>query len=143
VCSSDLSPPAPPAALDLHGPRLPDQLGQAVVWSLGEQLSEVSLEVNPGELGPLSLQLRLEDERVSLRIGVTQAAVAEVVQGSLGTLAGLLQARGLHLEQAQVYAQSRPPTPAAPTRGQASTEGVSLIQTPRVIRRRGLIDDFV
>jgi flagellar hook-length control protein FliK len=144
----EAGPSAQPGFLDLRHPLAPVRLSESIVWHLDQGVHEVSIDLHPAELGKLEIRLKLEGERVDLRIDTADTAVRDVVQTSLPNLASMLAARGLQLDQAQVFAQARVFT-AGPGSGPATANGAvpaenrsRTVSGPRVIRR-GLIDDYV
>lgn len=140
------SAPMPPAVVELRQPQAPQQIAESVAWHVGKQISEVHIRVNPEQLGPLEVQLKLDGDKVSMRFDMADASVRDVVQTSLPTLANLLAARGLQLDQAQVFSQDRgqpqnPSQPAPTAGGDAASDDPA--SAARVTVRRGLIDDYV
>lgn len=138
---------APVQVLDLRHAQAPAQLAESIAWHLDQGVQEVSIDLHPVELGKIEIRIKLEGERVDLRIDTADTSVRDVVHTSLPNLAAMLSARGLQLDQAQVFAQARPFVPM-PAQGPANAsvapaEGRPKSATgPRVIRRR-LIDDYV
>ena len=107
-------------------------------------MQEVHIRLNPEELGPLEVKLRMDGEKVAVRFDMADASVRDVVQTSLPNLASLLSARGLMLDQAQVFSQGHgQPRPPSEFLGgdEAQTEDVTPVA--RAVSRRGLIDDYV
>lgn len=137
---------APPQTLDLRLPQAPAQLAQSIVWHLDQGLQEVSIDLHPVELGRMEIHLKLEGERVDLRFDMADSQVQDVVKTSLPQLASLLSARGLMLDQAQVFTQSR--QGGGNGRAQDREVGDSQESAPSPVSgvrtiRRGLVDDYV
>lgn len=138
----------PPAVIDLRLPQASQQIAETVVWNVGKGLNEVQIRVNPEDLGPLEVHLKLDGDKVAVRFDAADASVRDVVQTSLPQLATLLSARGLQLDQAQVFQQDRgqpqaQPTPHAEGQSERESEDDDLRPAPRIARRRGLFDDWV
>lgn len=138
----------PAEVIDPLTPQAPQQIAETVVWHLGKGEQEVRIRMNPKDLGQIDVSIKLEGEHVDVRFDAADASVRDVVQTSLPQLASLLSARGLTLDQAQVFSQSRgyqnPATPESDRR--SSAEGSSEIGTvteTRPVLRRGLVDDYV
>ncbi|MGQ0620421.1 MAG: flagellar hook-length control protein FliK [Panacagrimonas sp.] len=142
-------PPAAPQVLDLRHPLAPAHLTERIAWHLDQGVHEVSLDLHPLELGRIEIRIRLEGERVELRFDTAEVAVRDVVQTSLPQLAAMLSARGLALDQAQVFAQARALTPTPSSPGQLLTAaeigGARPKSSSASLRaiRRSLIDDYV
>jgi flagellar hook-length control protein FliK len=114
--------------------------------------AEVRIRLNPEELGPLEVQLKLDGDKLSLRFDLADERVKDLVQSSLPSLSSMLSARGLQLEQAQVFTQQRdgqggtfqqPATPAlhSPESSENDAE-VSAAAVRRPMVRQGLLDDY-
>lgn len=143
-------PPAP-VIVDLRQPQAAQQVAENVVWQVGETMSEVQIRLNPEDLGPLEVRLKLEGDKVAVRFDLADASVRDVVQTSLPQLATMLSARGLQLDQAQVFQQDRGQAQPQPqftnpdgsrSDGEAADDGDAVL-APRVALRRGLVDDYV
>lgn len=143
--------PPPPAAVDILHPQAPQQLAETVAWHVGKGVSEVRIRLNPEELGPLDIQLKLDGDKVSVRFDMADSSVRDVVQTSLPSLSSLLSARGLQLDQAQVFSQSRGhgtpqhPQSSPSSFAQQSAEGNAenpVVSAVRTFVRRGLLDDY-
>lgn len=135
-----------PQTLDLRLPQAPALLAQSIVWHLDQGLQEVSIDLHPVELGRMEIHLKLDGERVDLRFDMADSQVQDVVKTSLPQLASLLSARGLMLDQAQVFTQSRQGGGNGRSQereaGDAQESASSPVSGVRTIRR-GLVDDYV
>lgn len=139
---------APPAdTIDPMLPQAPQQIAETVVWHLGKGAQEVQIRLNPEDLGQIDVSIKLEGEHVDVRFDAADASVRDVVQTSLPQLATLLSARGLTLDQAQVFSQSRGqqnPAPVPERRESAGGQIDAVTETSsRRVLRRGLVDDYV
>jgi flagellar hook-length control protein FliK len=135
-------------AVDMTRADAPQRIAEQVVWAIGEKISEVRLELHPQDLGAIDVKLRLEGDKVQVEFASGDAKVRDVVQTSLPNLSSLLQAQGLQLDHAQVFAPKAPVvTPMFGTQSpQNSTSTiVNTGPTPliRRMRRAGLLDDYV
>jgi flagellar hook-length control protein FliK len=138
--------------VDTLQPQAPRQIAETVTWHVPAQgAAEVRIRLNPEELGPVDVQLKLDGDKVSVRFDLADERVRDVVQSSLPSLSAMLSSRGLQLDQAQVFSQQRSPhqQQAAPqgawssARHETSDEGSSTtIAGTRPLMRRGLLDDY-
>ncbi|MGQ0697951.1 MAG: flagellar hook-length control protein FliK [Panacagrimonas sp.] len=138
------APAAPTTVIDPRMPQAPQQIAETLVWHLGEGAQEVRIRLNPEDLGPLDVSLKLDGDKVAVRFDMADASVRDVVQSSLPNLASLLAARGLMLDQAQVFSQNRGQgsLPQVPwSSGEAMQD--TAPEPRRVTMRRGLVDDYV
>lgn len=141
------------AVVDALQPQAQKQIAETVAWHVPAQgAAEVQIRLNPEELGPLDVQLKLDGDKVSVRFDLADERVRDVVQSSLPSLFSMLSTRGLQLDQAQVFAQSRGQgSPAHPSPLQAPWSSVArenadpeltFTAAPRPLIRRGLLDDY-
>jgi flagellar hook-length control protein FliK len=148
------TPVLAPTVVDIRLPQAPQQIAETVVWQVAEKgVGEVRIHLSPEDLGPLDVHLKLDGDKVAVRFDTADESVRDVVQTSLPQLATLLSARGLQLDQAQVFSQSRGqqqmPQPPFVQNGRegggedASESGTGGVTPMRMIARRGLVDDYV
>lgn len=142
---------APATVVDVAQPQAPQQIAETVAWHVGKGVSEVRIRLNPEDLGPLDIQIKLDGDKVNVRFDMADSSVRDVVQTSLPSLSSLLSARGLQLDQAQVFSQGRghgtPPhpqhAPSSFSSSSADTGAENPIATAvRAFVRRGLLDDY-
>ena len=139
--------------VDMMQPQASRQIAETVVWHVPVQgAAEVQIRLNPEELGPMDVQLKVDGDKVSVRFDLADERVRDVVQSSLPSLSSMLSARGLQLDQAQVFSQQRgqgSPQQHAHQQAQGSSAGSSggdseltLNAVTRPLIRRGLLDDY-
>ncbi|MGH8516409.1 MAG: flagellar hook-length control protein FliK, partial [Panacagrimonas sp.] len=138
--------------VDTLHPQASLQIAETVAWHVPAQgVAEVQIRLNPEELGPLEVQLKLDGDKVSVRFDLSDERVRDVVQTSLPSLSSLLAARGLQLDQAQVFAHARGQgspqqdsrSPWSPAKnGDESGDELSMAAATRPLVRRGLLDDY-
>lgn len=143
---------APQATVvDIAQPQAPRQIAETVAWHVGKGVSEVRIRLNPEDLGPLDIQIKLDGDKVNVRFDMADSSVRDVVQTSLPSLSSLLSARGLQLDQAQVFSQGRghgtPPHPQHAPSSFSSSSADPGAENPiatavRAFVRRGLLDDY-
>ncbi|MFZ6732536.1 flagellar hook-length control protein FliK [Undibacterium sp. Ji42W] len=130
-------------------------VGQKVVWMVGEGLQSAELTLNPPDLGPLQVVLKVSNEQASASFSSAQPEVREALEAALPRLKQMLSDAGVQLTgfsvnsqaagQGQNFAQQQPRS-----LGQART-GVDLpdntISTTstapaRIQTNNGLVDTF-
>ncbi len=121
------------------------QLQSGIVSNLNPGESQVSISLNPPELGQIQLTLRLSGQELAVTAVATRPEVAELAtQGVQQLLQGLAQ-QGFVLTQFQVRLQEQPTSQAAPvfagTREKGSESGGKFHAPSR--RRSGEVDRFV
>lgn len=106
------------------------------------------IEVNPPELGPVELRIRVADGEAHLACAAPQAAVREAIQDALPRLREMLAAQGLALGQTSVGAElpgreSGPGRAAERGAGEPAPGERPSAQPPALaVPRRSLVDVF-
>lgn len=139
---------APAATLEARvGERGWDQgLCDKLVWMAGQKQQVAELQLNPPELGPLKITLKLDHDQASAQFVSAHAAVREAIETAMPRLREMLADSGITLgntsvstdafhEQAQPRHEPRAyPAAANPD---AVTRGEQSLRRPR-----GLVDTF-
>jgi hypothetical protein len=122
-----------------------NQLKSGIISNLGPGESQVSLRLNPPELGQIHLTLHLSGQEVAVTAVATRPEVAELATMGVQQLLQALATQGLILTQFQVRLQDQPPRPPtfvfAGNRDKGSEPGERSIAPSR--RRAGEVDRFV
>lgn len=150
-------PSAPmPIVLDdvpvTHG-EWPSALGHRLLWAVGEGVQKVDISVSPNNMGPINVQISIENEQADIRFTAMHAMTREALEASLPRLRDMFSQQGINLSQTQVFSQAshsgheRQPHPQQSHHPQgASAENASSDrerEQPRFVPwRRGLVDDY-
>ncbi|MFZ6872728.1 flagellar hook-length control protein FliK [Undibacterium sp. Di27W] len=131
-------------------------VGQKVVWMVGEGLQSAELTLNPPDLGPLQVVLKVSNDQASASFTSAQPEVREALEAALPRLKQMLSDAGVQLSgfsvnsqaagQGQNFTQQQARTNAAPRAGNNTTDN-STISTvasapARVQTNNGLVDTF-
>ncbi|MCE9638728.1 MAG: flagellar hook-length control protein FliK [Betaproteobacteria bacterium] len=130
------------------------ELGQKVVWMIGEKQHVAELRVNPPELGPLDIKLTINEHHTTAVFTSPHGAVRDAVEASLPRLREVLAESGVMLGNASVTADTPRDGAAFATPQDHARRGNSNIPvqepgapgaplvTTLPTRRRGLVDLF-
>jgi flagellar hook-length control protein FliK len=130
------------------------EVGQKVVWMLGEKQHVAELRVNPPELGPLDIKLTVSEHQTTAVFTSPHGAVRDAVESAIPRLREVLAESGIMLGNASVTSDSPRDGSAfsAPNdrahHGRANSgapESVSAGTQPAAgmpVRRNGLVDLF-
>ena len=80
----------------------PQAFNQQVVWSASQQLQSASLTLNPPELGPVRIELKLTDTQAIAQFSSHQPEVRQAIEQALPQLKEMFASAGLQLQQASV-----------------------------------------
>lgn len=119
-------PGASAAALapQVSDPRWGEALGERLVWMVRGDTQQARLRLDPPDLGPLEVHIRVVEDEARISFAAPQSAVREAVEAALPRLREMLSASGVNLVQVDVSSQGgghRPPAepPAASPSGLA------------------------
>jgi flagellar hook-length control protein FliK len=112
---ADTAPAAVPVPLPLDDPRFAQALGTQVSLLARDGVHEASLQLNPAEMGPVSVQIVLDGTQARVEFGAEMAHTREVIERSLPELAAALRDAGLTLTGGSVSQHQ-------PDRGEPQTE---------------------
>lgn len=148
-------PVTAPGVLDelpiTHG-EWPAALGHRLLWAVGEGMQKVEISVNPQDMGPINVHIRIENDKTDIRFTAVHAVTRDALEASIPRLRDMFSQQGLNLSQAQVFSQTsqdpkgrQPDTPPAfaGTPSSDTSADAKEPELPRVIHwRRGLVDDY-
>lgn len=100
-------PPSVPLNQPLHSPDFAPELSASVSLLLKDGIHEARLQLNPTDMGPVSINIQLDGQQAQVNFHAQQAATREVLERSLPDLAAALQAQGLTLSGGGVFAQQQ------------------------------------
>lgn len=91
-----------PVAPALNTPAWPQAFSAQVLWSARAELQTASLTLNPPELGPVSIELALDDGQASASFSSPHPEVRKAIEDSLPMLRQMFADAGLQLGHADV-----------------------------------------
>ncbi len=128
------------------------ELGQKVVWMVGEKQHVAELRINPPDLGPLDIKLTIDDQQTTAVFTSPHASVRDALESALPRLREVLAESGIMLGNASVTADTprdgsafSPPPARTSAAGSESAEAAAARLAPNVssaARGRGLVDLF-
>lgn len=128
-------------------------LGQKVVWMVSGEQQSASLTLNPPDLGPLQIELKVANNQATANFTAGQQEVRQALEAAMPRLREMLGEAGIQLGQASVSAgmpnnQQNAFEQPQRSSGHASTNDGSdtpapVTRTQTVTSRQGLVDTFV
>lgn len=97
--------PGPPTPL--HGAALQGRLDEALRWMAGNGMQAAEVQVDPGSLGPITVQLRLQGDVANVVFSSAHEATRQALESSLAGLRDALASNGLSLGQASVGSEQQ------------------------------------
>lgn len=126
-------------------------LGQQVVWMANDDIQSASLNLNPPELGPLRIILKISNNQVNASFVAAQPEVRQALEDAMPRLREMLGDAGIQLGQANVSAETSQNQNSGNelmkernwgAQANDSTDVSVNIEGAPIIRR-GLVDTFV
>lgn len=133
-------------------------VGQKVVWMVGEGLQSAELTLNPPDLGPLQVVLKVSNDQASANFSSAQPEVREALEAALPRLKQMLSDAGVQLSGFSVNSQSAGQGQSFADQQARSTSGsntrisnetidspvnTASTTTAKAISNNGLVDTFV
>gem|GEM_PF-1399192 len=147
-------PPAPPteaqnAALPLRNPQFSEMLARRVMWLSSQNLQEAHIQLEPAELGKLSVQVTLAHGQAEVGLASPQAEVRAVLEGQLPRLQEMLENQGLNAPRLGIFdapgGQAREQgsrQPRGSSKAAASTQSEESLALPGIIRHGQTLVDY-
>ncbi|WP_407351616.1 flagellar hook-length control protein FliK [Luteimonas sp. R10] len=139
-----LAPPLTPTP-DLHRDDFAEAVGTRLHWLADQKIGHAQIRINPHDLGPIEVRLRLDGDRVSADFTSAQLEVRQALEASLPRLRDMLGAQGLQLAHADVGQQARQDGAAAQQArgiGGGTVPGEDGAPQPAALAARGLLDAY-
>lgn len=83
-------------------PAWQNAVNERMVWMAGRNLQSAELRLNPAELGPIQVQLSVDEKAVSLSISAAHPLTREALESALPRLREMLSENGMDLAGANV-----------------------------------------
>ena len=83
-----------------------NEVGQKIVWMANQDKQTAQLTLNPPQLGPLEVSLKINGDQATAVFVSAHAEVREAIEAALPRLREMMGAAGLELGQANVSSQS-------------------------------------
>jgi flagellar hook-length control protein FliK len=91
------------------GPEFAPQLAAHISTFVRDGLLHARLELNPGEMGPLTVQIQLDGNAARVHLAAEHAGTRAALEQAMPQLAGSLRENGLTLSGGGVFEQPRQP----------------------------------
>ena len=124
------------------------QLAAQLSTFVREGVHHARLELNPAEMGPLTVQIQIDGDRAQVHLAAENAHTRQALEQSMPQLAGGLREAGLTLSGGGVFEQPRQPqarrgarfTGAADSADAAVSATLAAAPTLQMAQRRGVVD---
>ncbi|MFZ6748239.1 flagellar hook-length control protein FliK [Undibacterium sp. Ren11W] len=130
-------------------------LGQKVVWMIAGGLQSAELSLNPPDLGPLQVVIRVSNDQASTNFFSAQPEVREALEAALPRLRQMLSDAGVQLsdfsvgtqasQQGNAFSDGRSNTQRSANTTNSSTAAETIISSPlptKILSKQGLVDTF-
>lgn len=83
-----------------------DRIVREIRFQVFDRASEVRIRLIPEALGEVTMQVRMEEGRLTAQIDVTQPSVKNVLETGIGQLRTVLQQQGIDIDRIDIYASA-------------------------------------
>ncbi|MCG3200596.1 MAG: hypothetical protein NFCOHLIN_00452 [Gammaproteobacteria bacterium] len=137
--------------LPINHPHWQEAFASRVAWQVRDGLQQVSVAINPPELGPIEVRMSLQDDKVSAQFVTAHHAVRQVIEDAMPRLREMLSQSGLNLADANVFqhapgrdGQAQQFAGGAAAGNQEPAGGEEEVTSPAIRTLRvGLVDAYV
>ncbi len=139
-------------SVPVRDPAWAEQIGERVLMMAGRQMTSAEIRLTPAELGPLRVQVSVDDGAANVTFQAQHAVTRDAIEQALPRLRELLAENGLSLGQASVGEQgvaegqrdepSKSPHSASGDAFDDDDAGDSM-EPRRVVASDSLVDTFV
>lgn len=120
-----------------------DELGQQISWMTDRGQHAASLRLSPEHLGPLEIQISIQDDKASVWFGAAHADTRSAIENALPRLREMLASQGLALNDFGVFKEPPRQQPQFRTvSGDEAEVGASEEVTSVHSARLGLVDAY-
>lgn len=91
----------------LHSPEFAPAMSARLAMLAAEGVQKAQLQLNPAEMGPVSVEITVEGQQAQIAFHAVQADTRQVLEQSLPELAAALRDQGLTLSGGGVFEQSQ------------------------------------
>ncbi|MCB1845471.1 MAG: flagellar hook-length control protein FliK, partial [Halioglobus sp.] len=79
-----------------------EALADRVMWTAGQKLDSAEIRLNPAELGPVRIKIKIDDKQAQVTFSAHHAVTREAIEQALPRLRELFSGEGLNLANADV-----------------------------------------
>ena len=121
-----------------------DELGSQISWMTDRGHQAASLRLSPEHLGPLEIQISIQDDQASVWFGAAHADTRAAIEGALPRLREMLASQGLALSDTGVFKEApRQQSQFRPERRDSGSEVAGGDEVQAVsVSRLGLVDAY-
>ena len=100
--------PEPPMTLSLRQANWDQALGNNVLWMVREDLQSATIRIKPAELGPLNIQVSVQQDQLNVNISANHAVTREALEAALPRLREQFVAQGFSQINVDISGQGLP-----------------------------------
>ncbi|CEK10507.1 flagellar hook-length control protein FliK [Legionella hackeliae] len=144
--SDTSSPKALTLAQTVSSPEWGENFNQQILWLGQQKIKSAVIKLNPQELGPLEVNIKLVKDVASVNITTHSTQVRDLIEQTIPRLRDMMTEQGVNLSQVNIESSNHQQNNSAEQSNQALTEESDeelVILTPLTTpKNKGLIDYF-
>jgi flagellar hook-length control protein FliK len=155
IQTNNLFATPPPITTAMGGESWGQAVGDRIMWMVGKGVQAASIRINPPHLGPIQIQMSVQNEQASVQMVVQHGAVKEALDAAMPRLREMLNESNLQLVNVDVSHRDSPENSSQTAMfGQDQREQMEQFlqdqellteadeNTPRYYLSTALIDDY-
>jgi flagellar hook-length control protein FliK len=88
--------------MPIHDEKWGQVFASRVAWQIAENIQEAQIHVNPLELGPVEVRVRVSEDQATVHFHTQHGQARETIEKAIPELREVLSQSGLHLADANV-----------------------------------------
>ena len=87
---------------NVQDPEWSDEMGQKIVWLTGRAIQSAEIHLNPADLGPIEVQIKVQNEQAAVTFHAQNSTVRDMLESNVNRLREMMESNGVDLTEVSV-----------------------------------------
>lgn len=87
---------------NVQDPDWGEQMGQKIVWLTGRAIQSAEIHLNPADLGPIEVQIKVQNEQAAVTFHAQNNTVRDMLESNVHRLREMMESNGVDLTEVSV-----------------------------------------
>jgi len=87
---------------NVQDPDWGDEMGQKIVWLTGRAIQSAEIHLNPADLGPIEVQIKVQNEQAVVTFHAQNSTVRDMLESNVHRLRDMMESNGVDLTEVSV-----------------------------------------
>ncbi|MFT7185414.1 MAG: hypothetical protein ACI84K_000792 [Pseudohongiellaceae bacterium] len=87
---------------NVQDPEWGDEMGQKIVWLTGRAIQSAEIHLNPADLGPIDVQIKVQNEQAVVTFHAQNSTVRDMLESNVHRLRDMMESNGVDLAEVTV-----------------------------------------